>query len=308
MSEGSNQPGIIDALADVYGPEVRRQWDQHVRTSGARNDVEQVLSWETRPTAEDTFFLREPNLKDIAKSIYGTPAQPAQILDIGCSLGSEPYELALRILGNGQEYFSIDGIDVGEELLDQARTGTFTLPIPHEESVDQFINTQIEAHRLTSLGTEVVDLSRYGRPNVTVENYSLSSEVKSKMQFHLHDIIDEPFEAAQPYDAAVCNNVLLHYPLTTRTVILSHILQPLKENAFVGLEKIRDVTDKSRPSVAGLENYYQWRQNLGDFGLMPVSSGRSDIYRYDPNNNIYRDKRLGIRGRDLVELPPRIKG
>ncbi len=257
----------VNKLITVYGKNVP-QYLSDIATDHPTLGFDQVVDvYKKEPTSTQSSFCREPNVRALAWLIGQDKSKDWRILSAGCGKGPEPYELAMHLALNGSSNFKIDGFDVSEDVVKDAKKGAFPYSRGLHGSyfMSQLFPPMIEAGILLKTGSEY---ERFGTKYI---DYEANPQVKARLNFSTHDFIDRPvlLEQQKVYDVAVCNNVLLHYPIATREVILHNLLANLKDGGILALEhnELLGGIGSTPERIEWLRPYYQWKANLEKFGL-----------------------------------------
>lgn len=310
MADENREGVIVSALEDIYGDDVSEAWEYLREKHPDLSSEELVRKWQSDPTCDCSSFERESNIRVLAKEVLGKETNRNwRILCVGCGSGPEPYELTMRLLESGHRRFTVEGIDVSDEAIERAKKGE----IVHDEDFGSFGDRDFlqEMERAGMIKKGEESRKKRRRPQRSrLSRYELTDEVRSRMNFSTHDIIDSPYGKPQSYDAIVCNNLLMHFPVWTRELILAHILRSLKDGGIVVLEHNERLwgMGATPERIAWLKPYYDWKSDLSKFGLHPEEVISEDLFvptkffRYRSNENQFKDKNLGIRNKKLIEL------
>lgn len=224
-------------------------------------------------TTLKSHFFREKNLVAIAEQIIKKERglNGIRILSVGCSIGLEAQELALRLLSNGVTDFQIDGIDISDIALTLAQRNELKVGHYGDRKQDDFFKT-MAAKGLIILNGKAVDLDDpVWKNSATSDTFNLSDEVSSRLNFKKHDIVNGPLPAGAQYDVVICNNVLIHYSKWERDLILTHSLGNLKdEGIFAREDSVWASIDNSQSERDWVSKYFEWiNKSFPRFGLKP---------------------------------------
>ncbi|MFA6451804.1 MAG: protein-glutamate O-methyltransferase CheR [bacterium] len=214
---------------DSYRPDqMKRLMSKALDKSGARNYVEFIKQLENSPANIQAFrdsvtinvssLFRDaqrwnelnkhlPELvRDVVAGKGGGDSKTFRIWSAGCSIGAEPYTLAILMeeLAALQDtpHFSYQILctDIDNTMLQRARDGIFT-----------DADTKEVTHRLLSKYFNVIS-----RPDIDWASKSTASvfydtvpSIKRNMKFIMHNILDERWEKG--FNLIVCRNVLIYF-------------------------------------------------------------------------------------------------
>jgi len=263
---------IVDqAIAATYGRNGLTKLDQLSEEHPDWSLEERIKRLGEQVVNTQTNFFREPNVRSIASKLFplllwGKPGQTVRILEVGCSSGEESYSLASAILSEGYTAFEIAATDVNPQCLEFARKAEYELA----ESLERFTESSwrmppelVKAGYFEATG-KTWQRGRWTEPLVIIRP---SDEVKQKITFAQHDIINGPYD--KDHDLAVVNNVLMHYPDATRDAIMKNVKKSLRPGGFIALEG--QLIGMDRAERTWLEPYNNWRQSLAQrHELQPV--------------------------------------
>ncbi len=172
----------------------------------------------------ETWFFRDAEAFTAAVAFVQTkltaaPARsrPLRLLSIPCASGEEPASLAMALLdaGVGAHAFTIEAVDVSQQVIERARRGLYNR----------------NAFR-------VADLAFRDRHfNQGPDGYTLSAAVRAQVQTYCGNLLtlDTPI-AGQEFDLIFCRNLLIYFDAATQRAAI-HKLQSLLQGdglLFVG--------------------------------------------------------------------------
>lgn len=261
-------------------------------------------------TTLKSHFFREKNLAAIAEQITKkeTGQEGIRILSVGCSVGFEAQELALRLLNNGVTDFQIDGIDISDAALTIAQKNEVEIGHYGNKENDDFFKTMAEKGFIALDGKAINPEDALWTEGNTRSIFSLSEQVKSKLSFLKHDIINGPLETDKQYDIVICNNVLIHYRDWERNLILTHSLANLKDKGVLGIESSVWTSFDSSENVRNwVRKYFKWiNRSFSRFGLKPEESKIPDddkpvtLWRYNRAENKHSPKNFKAKAARAV--------
>jgi chemotaxis protein methyltransferase CheR len=168
-------------------------------------------------TINVTEFFRNPEifeeLKQKIKSELLTKNSSLKIWSAACSVGAEPYSLAMIMddlspLGRNR----IVATDIDATILEKAKIGEFNY------SEVKNVNKDF--------------LDKYFK--IVKDKYVIDSKIKSMVTFKKHDLILEPYE--KEFDLIVCRNVVIYFNQDVKEAIYKKFSSSLKKGGllFVG--------------------------------------------------------------------------
>ncbi|MEM3849573.1 MAG: protein-glutamate O-methyltransferase CheR [Zestosphaera sp.] len=188
-------------------------------------------------TTNETYFFRDAaQLKTfetvIQSMIAAGETQTNRLIRIwsaGCSIGCEPYSLAMilvELMKNAPGFsFEILGTDISLSALDVASRGLYL-----EREV-----REVPPHML----------DRYFTFDGTY--YSLSREVRSLVKFRYLNLMDKRGMSLQGgYDVIFCRNVLMYFDETSRREVLSRLYDSLRPGGYLFLGRTEAANQVSR--------------------------------------------------------------
>lgn len=121
-----------------------------------------------------------------------------------CSIGAEPYSLAMMLLNNGIPLSGkILATDIDETVLNKAKRGIYT-----EKEIENINNS---------------DRKRYFQQKD--KHFYLQNEIKNKVAFKKQDLISDPFQKG--FHVIVCRNVTIYFKNEIKNEIYQKISRSL---------------------------------------------------------------------------------
>ena len=172
----------------------------------------------------ETWFFRDAEAFTMAvafvqQALERTPARtrPLRLLSIPCATGEEPCSLAMALLDAGvsPQAFTIEAVDVSQQVLDRARRGLYTR----------------NAFRTADLSFRDRHFSQ------APDGYTLSAAVRAQVQMSCGNLLtlDTP-AAGQAFDLIFCRNLLIYFDAPTQRLAIHKLLSLLQDDGllFVG--------------------------------------------------------------------------
>jgi chemotaxis protein methyltransferase CheR len=183
------------------------------------------------------------------ESIYLPPR--IRILSAGCSLGQEPYSIAICVrqwLSTQDRYSDADvtilAADISARALDLAREGTYT-----DMEIGRHIDTQIRETYFVSKG----------------ERWEVCPELKRMVSFARLNLT-EPMRSLGKFDIVFCRNVIIDFPVSLKQSILEQvhgILHPHGVLIMGASESVYQLSEDFSVETDGPATYYVRREHGG---------------------------------------------
>lgn len=143
-------------------------------------------------TINVTDFFRNPDLFDEFEEVLINELVPSfgrvKIWSAACSIGSEPYSLAMIAQKNNIPLKDkILATDIDEKVLRRARKGIY------------------KEYELKNIAPEII--KKYFKEND--QEYTLMTSIKQMVDFKKHDLLLNPFE--ENLHAIICRNVIIYF-------------------------------------------------------------------------------------------------
>ncbi len=164
-------------------------------------------------TINVTKFYRNKNIfkdfEDVIINILRPRFRELKIWSAACSIGAEPYSLAMILEKNGFGPRSrILATDVDENILKRAREGIFY------------------KHEIDNIDSD--DLSYF---NIEDGKYLVKDQLKSRIDFKKHDLILDDYPKG--YHIVVCRNVVIYFTEEAKNRVYSSISNSLVEGGIL---------------------------------------------------------------------------
>jgi chemotaxis protein methyltransferase CheR len=176
-------------------------------------------------TTNKTEFFREPTHFDFLTT-RGLPAiaktgRPIKVWSAACSMGAEPYTLAMlleenRRLHRGKDYFILC-TDLCTQVLAQAVSGIFP------ESMIEPVEMDLR-HRY------VMRARNPGKGTVRI-----SPALRAKLAFARLNLMDEAYPVDADFDVIFCRNILIYFDKPTQAKVLSRLCDHLRPGGYLFL-------------------------------------------------------------------------
>ena len=159
-------------------------------------------------TTNETYFYREFNqVKELVQLVKETK-EKVKILCAPCATGEEPYSMTIALLEEGvsADKFSIVGIDINKEALEQAKQGKYT---------QRHIRNLSEAL-----------LQKYFTEKNQI--YIINQNIKDLVHFEKANIFDDSFKNLGKFDFVFSRNMLIYFDKETKNKA-KNILQSMRK-------------------------------------------------------------------------------
>lgn len=169
-------------------------------------------------TINVTEFFRNPELFDeldkYIKSVYLPKNQPLKIWSAACSIGCEPYSVAMMLQNSSTSAarHKILATDIDSTILAKAKEGEYT--------ENEMKNVKPEY------------LNKYFK--LVNNKYKINESIKNMVTFKKHDLILDSYEGN--FDIILCRNVVIYFNTDVKNEIYRKFSQSLKPGGllFVG--------------------------------------------------------------------------
>ncbi len=163
-------------------------------------------------TINVTEFYRNKEIfdefEDAIKSVLVPRFKNLNIWSAACSIGAEPYTVALIMEKNNIKEHKILATDIDDTILGRAREGKFK-----ENEIKNVPKPEIEKHFLIKEG-----------------QYHISENIKKKVHFKKHDLILDDYD--KNFHAVICRNVTIYFKNETKNEIYKKINNSLEKGGI----------------------------------------------------------------------------
>ena len=189
-------------------------------------------------TTNETSFFRDAAVLDLAVEAAialqaETPGRRLRIWSAGCSMGQEPYSLAMLFeeasITRGMMMPEIIATDVSAAALMRARAGRFS-----QFEIQRGLPVRRMVHWFDSVDGEWV----------------VRPELSRRVQFRQHNLARDPAPMGK-FDLVLCRNVLLYFAADVRTRVFRTLREATRDGGLLVLgagETVIGQTDAFRPS------------------------------------------------------------
>ena len=161
----------------------------------------------------DRFFELEQRV--LPELLAAAPSRGLRVWSAGCSIGAEPYSLAilLRELGPGRQH-QVLATDIDQTILERARAGA-----------------DYQAAELRNVGAERVARWFNVQPAGT---YTVGAAARAAVTFEQHDLLRDPYPVGR-FDLIACRNVVIYFTEAAKERIYAGFVQALRPGGVLFL-------------------------------------------------------------------------
>jgi chemotaxis protein methyltransferase CheR len=181
-------------------------------------------------TTNKTEFFREPDhfrfliehaVPELMASARSGSAAPLKVWSAACSIGAEPYTLAMVLADLGQQAaksrYGITATDISTEVLAAAVTGIYPEamvdPVPPEFRRRYVLRSKDRALRQVRIVPELRATVRFARVN----------------------LMESPYPVDREMDVIFCRNILIYFDKPTQQSVLQNLTDHLRVGGFLFL-------------------------------------------------------------------------
>jgi chemotaxis protein methyltransferase CheR len=181
-------------------------------------------------TTNKTEFFREPDhfrflveraVPHLRSSAHGATGAPLKIWSAACSIGAEPYTLAMVLADLGQQTeksrYGITATDISTEVLAAAVSGiypeTMVEPVPAE-----FRRRYVLRSKDRSL-----------------KQVRIVPELRAAVRFARINLMEAPYQVDREMDIIFCRNILIYFDKATQQTVLQNLTDHLRVGGFLFL-------------------------------------------------------------------------
>ncbi|MCD6155771.1 MAG: protein-glutamate O-methyltransferase CheR [Candidatus Atribacteria bacterium] len=197
-----------------------------IQRAGAKNIDEYIKLFLTSPEVVEEFksrftinvseFFRNPEkFKELSERILPDifsrkKSSTLRVWSAGCSVGSEPYSLAILFEEKKLPAYQILATDVDYVALEQARRGVYS------------------KEYLKNVSPEL--LQKYFLPEGE-DKFSVKPLLKKHITFEKHDLLKD--EIGRRFDLVVCRNVVIYFEEKAKEIVFGKLAQSLDSGGYL---------------------------------------------------------------------------
>jgi chemotaxis protein methyltransferase CheR len=174
---------------------------------------ELLLSFKEFLTINTSEFFRDANVFNYIENTvmreFATTGEPVKIWSAGCSIGAEPYSLAILSREAQLKRFHILATDYDGKALDKAKAGVYSPSL------------------LKNVPAELV--SRYF--DFIEGKYVVKHILKQDVVFKEQNLLSDVFPPA--FDLILCRNVFIYFTQEAQAALVSRFLRSLKQGGYL---------------------------------------------------------------------------
>jgi chemotaxis protein methyltransferase CheR len=189
-------------------------------------------------TTNKTDFFREPNHFDfmcstILPELARRGNQPVRIWSSACSIGAEPYTIAMLMeefatTQRGPEYIIL-ATDLSTDVLAKAQRGIF-----HQDMIEPVP---------AALAAKYI---RYSR-NPQDAQVRIVPRLRSRIGFARLNLMDPSYEIGDPVDMIFCRNVLIYFDKETQQQVMSKLCRKLAVGGHIFIGHSESIAGMNLP-------------------------------------------------------------
>jgi chemotaxis protein methyltransferase CheR len=150
-----------------------------------------------------------------------------KIWSAGCSVGSEPYSLAIVLEEIPHRIpYRIWATDIDEDAIEKAKEGVYT---------EDFLHNVPASY-----------LAKYFQP-VDGGKYAVAPQLKKRIVFEKHDLLRD--EVKETFSLVVCRNVIIYFENEAKRIAFEKMSNALQDGGYLWVGSTERITD---PSSLGL--------------------------------------------------------
>lgn len=179
-------------------------------------------------TINTSHFFRDHSVFDyLSGYILPAIASPrARIWSAGCSIGAEPYSIAIIMLEKNLPFAEIIATDIDEDSLKKAQTGSY-----YANQVSQVPPSLLERY-----------FTIHG------DQYLLKDVVKRQVRFSKHNLLTDGYNSG--FDLILCRNVFIYFTSEIQSRLIKQFVAALKPGGYFVVGSAELIIN---PTVYGLE-------------------------------------------------------
>lgn len=188
-------------------------------------DEDQKIKFLDFITINVTEFFRNPEifkqLEVILKNKYFSKQKTINIWSAACSIGCEPYSIAMILKENNVNNFNIFATDIDINVLEKAKKGIYS-------------------------DIEVKNMDKKYLKYFTIKNqkYILSEEIKSMVKFQKSDLILDDYK--KNFDLILCRNVVIYFNSDIKEKIYIKFANALNEEGLLFVGATENIYDSKK--------------------------------------------------------------
>jgi len=236
----------------------------------ARRVLTTTLFYRNVPQLEVLFDVVIPSL------LKACGNKRLRIASIACSVGCEPYTLAIEAARRGVlSRLDISGYDIDVRCIRTAKKGVFDQTMFSQESVNGIVLVP------DAILKDFFVRGRWHRRN----SLRIRDDIRQAVKFSVLDILAESLPAIQSFDIVLLQNVLVHFSSEAADRSMTNLLR---------------LTSPSACLVLGGSNL-EWVETIDQrYGLKPLTERVEDVHEgWLSRRNLY-----AMGGRDYLALEP----
>ncbi|HKM17481.1 MAG: protein-glutamate O-methyltransferase CheR [Firmicutes bacterium] len=196
-------------------------------------------------TINTSHFFRDQSVFEYLTAIIlpSIAGSQTRIWSAGCSIGAEPYSIAILLLENKFKIKEIIATDIDEDSLKKAEAGVYY------------------SNQIVQLPPSL--LERYF--TIVNERYHIKDVVKRQVRFYKHNLLTDPYEKG--FDLILCRNVFIYFTSEIQSRLIKQFVDSLKPNGYFVVGSAELIIN---PNLFGLErvSYCIYQKRKSDKGVL----------------------------------------
>ncbi|HOB07949.1 MAG: protein-glutamate O-methyltransferase CheR [Limnochordia bacterium] len=179
-------------------------------------------------TINTSHFFRDQGVFDYLaeKILPAIASSQARIWSAGCSIGAEPYSIAMIMLDKKLPFAEIIATDIDEDSLKRAAAGVY-----YPNQVSQVPTSLLERYFTTGK-----------------DHYQLKEIVKRQVKFLKHNLLTDPYHKG--FDLILCRNVFIYFTSEIQNRLIKQFVASLKQGGYFVVGSAELIIN---PAVYGLD-------------------------------------------------------
>jgi len=226
--------------------------------------IDQQIEWIRNNSIHgQTYFFRD-NLINSTIENYVIPScdkLPSRLAFVGCSDGREVYSVLVQGWKK-EDSFQLTGYDSNPELIQEAKNGGSEIKINSKGfrinstySVENYLLDEWNKFGAKDYAYIVTPQQN----NSSWSDITMTKSARKKVAFEIHNIVKGPLPKI--YDAIIISNVLCHYAIKGREIIIKNIAKSLNQNGWLIAESYVS------GSANSAKEYDTFMNNLSSLGF-----------------------------------------
>ncbi len=199
--------------------------DYHTYWKLLETDNKEKMRFLNYLTINTTSFFRDQsvynNIRDkVIPEVLERKKGKIKIWSAGCSIGAEPYSLAILMAEAAPGKYSINATDLDEQALQKAREGRFNY------NQLENISAKLRGKYFNKIDDKL---------------YEVSPDLKKVVTFKKQNLLEDSFEKG--FDMILCRNVFIYFKQDTQNKLMSKFIDSLTPLGFFVIGSSENIGD-----------------------------------------------------------------